>query len=85
MCAGKFETLESDAAFVLEQAGLLGRVKRPWANKQVNKRNGDQDPSLQYFQQISKKQVQDLFDIYRLDFEMFDYSAQEYFDLFTQN
>ena len=40
------------------------------------------DKPTDYFKnELSKNDIEKLYEIYRLDFEMFGYSADEYFDL----
>ena len=38
--------------------------------------------SINYFRQLDLARIHRLFAVYRLDFEMFDYSASEYLNLF---
>ena len=49
-------------------------IQFPWANK----KNTPSNVSLQYFNTIGKEKIRRLFEIYRIDFEMFGYQLEEY-------
>ena len=44
--------------------------------------NSSSQIALDYFSQLDKHSVKQLYKIYKIDFEMFEYSVQPYFDLF---
>lgn len=51
----------------------------PWTNKKNNRPESSLEPlSLKYFRQIDQDSVQKLYNIYKIDFEMFGYSVQDY-------
>jgi Sulfotransferase family len=50
----------------------------PWTNRH----NNSEPVALRYFAQLDLPTVQQLFQIYRIDFEMFGYDVQPYLDLF---
>ena len=51
----------------------------PWTNKQNNLQESSLEPlSVRYFRQIDRDSVHKLYDIYKIDFEMFGYSVQDY-------
>jgi len=66
---GKYETLQSDAQHVLESAEVDQLVAFPVLNKTSNTADLIKD----YFANISRHQTFRLFQLYSLDFKMFDY------------
>lgn len=76
---GYMETLQEDMAFIAETTGLAStNISLPWANK----RSSGQQDSLRYFRQVDLARTRGLYHIYRLDFEMFGYDVEPYFQLF---
>ena len=68
--------MSEDFTFISRKAKLnLNVEKFPWANK----KGSVDDVSLQYFRQIDSESILGLYNIYKIDFEMFDYYANEYF------
>ena len=51
----------------------------PWANRKDTSEN----TSLSYFKLIDLERTLKLYDIFRLDFEMFNYSLISYLNLFS--
>ncbi|MBZ3876489.1 Carbohydrate sulfotransferase 13 [Sciurus carolinensis] len=75
---GKFETLAEDAAFVLGLVGASGlRFPAPPRPKAVPAR----DQAARLFQDISPFYQRRLFDLYKMDFLLFNYSAPAYLRL----
>ncbi|KAG8516196.1 Carbohydrate sulfotransferase 13 [Galemys pyrenaicus] len=75
---GKFETLAEDAAFVLGLAGASGlRFPAPPRAKAANAR----DQAARLFRDISPFYQRRLYDLYRMDFLLFNYSAPSYLRL----
>ena len=52
-------------------------IQFPWANKKNTATSG----SLEYFKDIGREKTEELFEIYRIDFEMFEYEVQDYFNI----
>jgi len=50
----------------------------PWTNRM----SGGSNNTLEYFQPLGKERMQKLYKIFRIDFEMFDYSKDSYEELF---
>uniref|UniRef100_A0A182PK88 Carbohydrate sulfotransferase n=1 Tax=Anopheles epiroticus TaxID=199890 RepID=A0A182PK88_9DIPT len=75
----KLETYEQDMAVLIKAARLQGKVK-------LVKVNHARKESLEtlmhkYFSQITQKQMDMLYSIYKIDFELFGYSAESYFQI----
>ncbi|XP_010606375.1 carbohydrate sulfotransferase 13 [Fukomys damarensis] len=75
---GKFETLAEDAAFVLDLVGEPG-LRFPGPPSPRGAAAGDQAARL--FQSISPFYQRRLFDLYKMDFLLFNYSAPSYLRL----
>jgi len=76
---GQFETLLDDVQHISNISNLnVDESQFPWANKKGTK-NMTENISLKYFKEIDKNHLRELYQIYRIDFEMFGYSEDEYF------
>ncbi|XP_049794372.1 carbohydrate sulfotransferase 8-like isoform X1 [Schistocerca nitens] len=72
----KVETLVRDQEFALRRAGLWGLVKPQWRHRAAV--GGGAEAERRYFSQLTKAQVERLYEKYWLDFELFDYSPEKY-------
>ena len=52
-------------------------IQFPWTNR----KNTVSDVSLQYFKNVDTEKIEQLFEIYRIDFEMFGYEAGQYLSM----
>ncbi|XP_004629595.1 carbohydrate sulfotransferase 13 isoform X2 [Octodon degus] len=75
---GKFETLAEDAAFVLD---LVGESKLSFPTPPRPKAAAVRDQAARLFQDISPFYQRRLFDLYKMDFLLFNYSAPSYLRL----
>lgn len=85
----KVETLKRDTQYVIYQAGLESILLQPVKEKKLriktimNKaKDGKNTRKLlkKYFKQLDKQMLNDLLDIYGIDFEMFGYDSKMYFN-----
>ncbi|XP_054443404.1 carbohydrate sulfotransferase 13 isoform X1 [Pteronotus mesoamericanus] len=76
---GKFETLAEDAAFVLGLVGTAG-LHFP-APPPLTKAVTTHDQAVRLFQDISPFYQRRLFDLYKMDFLLFNYSTPSYLQL----
>jgi len=77
----KMETITEDTDFIANKSGLSNfNISLPWANKKRSK----EDVTLDYIKQLSLTQVERLYEIYKPDFEMFDYKIDPYLRLFNR-
>ncbi|EGV97697.1 Carbohydrate sulfotransferase 13 [Cricetulus griseus] len=76
---GKFETLADDAAFVLDLVGEPG-LRFPAPPRRPEK-NPTREQAQRLFQDISPFYQRRLFDLYKMDFLLFNYSAPSYLRL----
>merc|ERR1712192_85168 len=100
----KFETLEEDSQYLIEQCGLDDRIgvlhenqaptgpetKQGFKNKSKKAKKGKEEPkkaitntktALDFFRDIPTSKIRKLYQHYRHDFEIFGYSAEEYFNI----
>lgn len=72
----KFETLDRDQAYLLHKTGLQDKLRFSW--RHLTKGNRTADVVKTYFSDLPRKDLLSLFGKYKLDFEMFDYSVDDY-------
>ncbi|XP_076066955.1 carbohydrate sulfotransferase 11-like [Oratosquilla oratoria] len=82
----KLETRNEDIPFILEDAGLAGKVEMQVLNENSNKGRGSTTKLLkEYYSTISLKQLKDLYRIYEIDFHLFGYDVRTVLDLVYPN
>ena len=67
-----------DQVYVIKVAGLQGLIKPRWQHKTYHEKG--EDISKRYFSQLSKEEVKKLYELYQLDFELFDYDYEKYLE-----
>ncbi|XP_076058134.1 carbohydrate sulfotransferase 11-like [Oratosquilla oratoria] len=72
----KFETLDRDQKYIIQQKGLQNLIHSSW--KHMTKGHRTSTSALKYFATISRSDVLRLYEKYKVDFELFDYSIDEY-------
>ena len=76
---GMFETLKEDVEYIIHASNLnISPSSFPRINSHSTHSNGHKLLSLRYFQEIDEESVRKLYDIYKIDFEMFGYSVDDY-------
>ncbi|XP_031786796.1 carbohydrate sulfotransferase 11 isoform X1 [Nasonia vitripennis] len=74
----KFETLHDDQNYLIKQAHVGHIIKPEWKNPTRGVQT--KDVVKQYFSQLSKMQIKQLYEMFRYDFILFDYSLTEYLE-----
>ena len=72
--------MKEDVEFIIRAANLntsLSHFPRTHSSLSADSRD-HRLVSQRYFRSIDKESLKKLYDIYRIDFEMFDYSIEEY-------
>ncbi|XP_044038232.1 carbohydrate sulfotransferase 11-like isoform X1 [Siniperca chuatsi] len=72
---GKYETLEQDSRYVLQLAGVEDQVSFPTSSKSTRT---TADMAAQFFHNISPFYQKKLYNLYRMDFLLFNYSIPAY-------
>ncbi|XP_011315535.1 carbohydrate sulfotransferase 11 [Fopius arisanus] len=70
----KVETLNEDQIFAIEKMGLSNKIKPAWKHK-----SGRSDAASVYFSQLTPDHITQLYEKFKLDFEMFDYTPDSYY------
>uniref|UniRef100_A0A182HX83 Carbohydrate sulfotransferase n=1 Tax=Anopheles arabiensis TaxID=7173 RepID=A0A182HX83_ANOAR len=72
----KMETFAQDIEYLTNRTQLHGKIKPV----QMNRSRRDRVDRLieKYFSQLTKQQFDDLYDVYRIDFELFQYSSERF-------
>lgn len=75
----KTESYSQDQMFIIKKAGLDKILKPRWSHSTAGKEFQSRlHLRERYFSQLTKSQIQKLYDKYKLDFLLFDYSHEEY-------
>ncbi|KAJ7999617.1 hypothetical protein DPEC_G00196260 [Dallia pectoralis] len=72
---GKYETLEQDSGYVMRLAGVEGQVTFPASAKSARTTG---DMAAQFFRNVSPFYQKKLYNLYRMDFLLFNYTTPEY-------
>lgn len=72
----KFETLEEDQKYLIEKAGLGNAIKPE--HKNSGKGKNTNELLMSHYAQLTKSQVKGLHHVFKYDFELFDYSPNEF-------
>lgn len=72
---GKYETLEQDSRYVLQLAGVKDQVSFPASSKSTRTTG---DMAAQFFHNISPFYQKKLYNLYRMDFLLFNYTIPAY-------
>ncbi|XP_041782841.1 carbohydrate sulfotransferase 8-like [Anopheles merus] len=75
----KLETYEQDVEVMIKAAKLQGKVKLMQLNHV--RKEPVEILIMKYFSQITQKQIEMLYSIYEIDFQLFGYSADKYFQI----
>ena len=75
---GKMETFSEDTQYSLAAAGLEHRLSVEWKHRTGT---GSADTIAEYYAQITQSEVAALFKRYQLDFELYGYDPEPFFDL----
>ncbi len=79
---GKMETFSSDAKHIFDASGI-SKLLQPsevtyHRHYTVTNRDASAARTRKHFRTLDRATIQSLYELYRLDFEMFGYSAEEY-------
>jgi len=75
----KFESLSEDEEN-LRQVWNTEAIHSVWENRNDHGLSKD-EVTLKYFKLLDKQDVEKLYEVYKMDFKMFNYSAAPYLDL----
>lgn len=75
----KFETLQEDQNYLIHLARLQKIIKPQWKNPA--KGHTTTEVVAEYYSQLTKGQILQLYNIYKYDFELFGYTLEGYIEL----
>ena len=76
---GKLETMKEDVDYIINASNLnISLSSFPRINSHSSHSNEHKLLSLRYFREIDEESVKKLYDIYKIDFEMFGYTVDDY-------
>ena len=76
---GKLETFDDDLKYIVHTAGIANLILTSDTEALRNVAPvADKERTKKYFGMLGKKQKEALFEMYKLDFELFGYRADEY-------
>ncbi|GAB0097159.1 Carbohydrate sulfotransferase [Sergentomyia squamirostris] len=73
----KFETLNEDQMYIIEKANISHIISPEWKNPGKGTKN-TVDLIYDFYNELSEEQVRELYEVYKHDFELFDYSVKEF-------
>ncbi|XP_053675166.1 carbohydrate sulfotransferase 9-like [Anopheles nili] len=81
-CLARYDSIMKMESFTKDLDYLANRTQLHRKIKPVQMNHSRRDPVRRliqkYFSQLTRQQFDDLYEIYRIDFELFDYSPEEY-------
>ena len=87
---GRMETFEEDLKYIVLKLGLenllpietITTLRKNRSDQKKSLKHKDRTKkSLEYFSELEKSQIKELYNIYQIDFEMFGYDASDYLTL----
>ncbi|XP_049313311.1 carbohydrate sulfotransferase 11 isoform X1 [Bactrocera dorsalis] len=79
----KFDTLDEDQLYLINKTGLSRVIAPEWRN--AGKGKNTQELLQSFYSKLSPRELQGLYQYYKYDFELFNYSAASYFNLVHEN
>ncbi|XP_033238272.1 carbohydrate sulfotransferase 11 isoform X1 [Drosophila pseudoobscura] len=73
----KFESLTEDQLYLIEKTGLKRVIAPVWRNMGKGGRK-THELQQQFYAQLTRHEMLELYEYYKYDFELFDYDIQEY-------
>ncbi|XP_017863415.1 PREDICTED: carbohydrate sulfotransferase 11 isoform X1 [Drosophila arizonae] len=73
----KFESLAEDQLYLIEKTGLQRVIAPVWRNMGKGGRK-TQELQQQFYSQLTKQEMLELYNYYQYDFDLFDYDIKEY-------
>ncbi|XP_063701867.1 carbohydrate sulfotransferase 11 isoform X2 [Culicoides brevitarsis] len=75
----KFETLDEDQQYLIHKAGLSHLIAPQWKNSGKGKNTSDL--LKKYYSTLTQRQIREIYEIFKYDFELFGYDPQPYFEM----
>lgn len=75
----KFETLYEDQQYLIHKAGLTHLIKPE--RKNIGKGKNTSELLKKYYSTLTPRQIKEIYDIFKFDFELFGYHPETYFEM----
>ncbi|XP_055384169.1 carbohydrate sulfotransferase 9-like [Condylostylus longicornis] len=75
----KFESLQEDQLYLIENAGLQHVIMPEWKNS--GKGRNTLELLQKFYSQLTRSQLDGLYEYYKYDFEIFDYNPTPYYNI----
>uniref|UniRef100_A0A336LZ33 Carbohydrate sulfotransferase n=1 Tax=Culicoides sonorensis TaxID=179676 RepID=A0A336LZ33_CULSO len=75
----KFETLDEDQQYLIHKASLSHLISPQWKNSGKGKNTADL--LKKYYSTLTQRQIREIYEIFKYDFELFGYDPQPYFEM----
>jgi len=75
----KFETLDEDQQYLIFKAGLSHLIEPQ--KKNIGKGKNTSELLKKYYTTLTPRQIHEIYEIFKYDFELFDYQPEEFFDM----
>ncbi|XP_014093434.2 carbohydrate sulfotransferase 11 isoform X1 [Bactrocera oleae] len=79
----KFDTLDEDQLYLITKTGLTRVIAPEWRN--AGRGKNTQELLQSFYSKLSSREMQGLYQYYKYDFELFNFSAASYFNLVDEN
>ncbi|XP_067646294.1 carbohydrate sulfotransferase 11 isoform X1 [Eurosta solidaginis] len=79
----KFDTLDEDQLYLINKTGLSRVIAPEWRN--AGKGKNTQELLQSFYSKLTPKEMNGLYQYYKYDFELFNYSATSYFNMVQEN
>ena len=76
---GRMETFDEDVKYIMKKSNLESIFSMKSIKKLHSSKHKSNKMTQKYFSQLTKGQVNELYNMYKMDFEMFGYDAKNYF------
>ena len=75
---GKMETFTQDSNYIMEKIGMKSPKIVVAEKEHVSSGNSSEEMAKNLFARLPNDLIEKLYDLYKLDFEMFDYEYKQY-------
>ena len=75
---GKMETFTQDSNYIMEKIGMKSPKIVADEKEHVSSGNSSEEMAKDLFAKLPNHLIEKLYDLYKLDFEMFDYEYKQY-------
>ena len=82
---GKMETLIQDKEYLVQHKGIPIPEEEMYTKLNVREGKPTKEVSIEWFKNLTKSEVVSLYELYKPDFELFDYDIEPYYSIAKDN